>query len=133
MSNVGFYEIDPASGDIDCSAVVNCHVGDGGAGFVHDGQGCAFVHVVMQFAVCTIYPDAGEHIFLYGADGRVETGQCERSAPLAVVDGLYAPFIRGFLVVYVHGVDGRRDLSRDFPSFDETGLHVCRHGHEEFV
>lgn len=68
MSNVGFYEIDPASGDIDCSAVVDCHVGDGGAGFVHDGQGCAFVHVVMQFAVCTIYPDAGEHIFLYGAD-----------------------------------------------------------------
>lgn len=59
MSYVGFYEIDPASGNIDCSAVVDCHVGNGGAGFVHDGQGCAFVHMVMQFTVCTIYPDAG--------------------------------------------------------------------------
>ena len=38
MSNVGFYEIDPASGDIDCSAVVDCHVGDGGAVYTNNPQ-----------------------------------------------------------------------------------------------
>lgn len=57
MSNVGFYEIDPASGDIDCSAVVDCHVGDGGAGFVHDGQGCAFVS--RDNAVCRLHHISG--------------------------------------------------------------------------